>query len=278
MPNLNEDDSSSNSSSVVHNNSGWGSPTRESSSGISSATSTPNLPSSFGMFGASVFPTSGSSKPLKVKSRWRYSSDAESMKVPGDGLSSIDSMSIASSSIFGSCNSLDQENNLASDSEDLHGSSFETFQMPTNLIKKSGHLMFEAGDVELLDKIKKFQGIEDSIFRTERKISKESRGMVCDCFLTNEDIDRGEIGCNEDCLNRLLMVEWYVCKVFILYFYDVISTELNWPILNLFSGPRCPTGDRCTNKRFQKKEYSTLEVFKTEKKGHGLRTLQGIPE
>lgn len=33
--------------------------------------------------------------------------------------------------------------------------------------------------------------------------------MVCDCFLTEEEIERGELGCGEDCLNRLLMIEWY---------------------------------------------------------------------
>lgn len=205
MPNLNEDDSNSNSSSAVHNNSGWCSPTH-SSSGISSTGSTPNI-SSFGNFGP-IFPSSGSSKPLKVKSRWRYSSDAESMKMPGDG-SLGDSMSLAGSSVFGSSSSLDQDNPADADSN------MEMFEIPTNLVKRSGHLMFDPEDSELIDKIKKFSGIEDSIFRTERKISKESRGMVCDCFLTNEDIDRGEIGCNEDCLNRLLMVEWYVL-IFIL--------------------------------------------------------------
>lgn len=34
--------------------------------------------------------------------------------------------------------------------------------------------------------------------------------MVCDCVLTKEEISRGEMGCGEDCLNRLLMIEWYV--------------------------------------------------------------------
>lgn len=34
--------------------------------------------------------------------------------------------------------------------------------------------------------------------------------MVCDCFLTEEEIERGELGCGEDCLNRLLMIEWYI--------------------------------------------------------------------
>jgi len=41
-----------------------------------------------------------------------------------------------------------------------------------------------------------------------RMRSKEWRRMVCDCTLTKEEIGRGETGCGEDCLNRLLMIEW----------------------------------------------------------------------
>lgn len=41
-----------------------------------------------------------------------------------------------------------------------------------------------------------------------RYTNKETKRMVCDCFLTEEDIERGELGCGEDCLNRLLMIEW----------------------------------------------------------------------
>lgn len=41
-----------------------------------------------------------------------------------------------------------------------------------------------------------------------RTTSKEAKRMVCDCFLTKDEIVRGEMGCGEDCLNRLLMIEW----------------------------------------------------------------------
>ena len=44
-----------------------------------------------------------------------------------------------------------------------------------------------------------------------------------------------------------------------------------------FSGSRCPVGERCTNRRFQKKEYARCEIFKTEKKGFGLKALQELP-
>jgi len=32
--------------------------------------------------------------------------------------------------------------------------------------------------------------------------------MVCDCSLTEEDIANGEMACGDDCLNRMLMIEW----------------------------------------------------------------------
>ncbi|TMW46477.1 hypothetical protein DOY81_008445, partial [Sarcophaga bullata] len=54
---------------------------------------------------------------------------------------------------------------------------------------------------------------------------------------------RGELGCGEDCLNRLLMIE---------------------------CGPDCNVKERCTNKRFQKLLCSPCRVFRTEKKGFGI--------
>lgn len=47
-------------------------------------------------------------------------------------------------------------------------------------------------------------------FRFDRSTSKEAKRMVCDCFLTKEELSRGDMGCGEDCLNRLLMIEWLV--------------------------------------------------------------------
>jgi len=79
-----------------------------------------------------------------------------------------------------------------------------------NLVKKPGWILFDQSDVDLAEKLTKFQGIEENMFRSaHRKISKESRGLQCDCYLSKEEIARGEVGCNENCLNRLLMVEWY---------------------------------------------------------------------
>lgn len=79
---------------------------------------------------------------------------------------------------------------------------------------------------------------------------KDARSMVCDCILTKEERVRGVMGCLDDCLNRMLMIE---------------------------CGPKCTLGDHCLNKRFQKFQSAKVEVFKTRKKGWGLRTVTDLP-
>ncbi|XP_065202642.1 histone-lysine N-methyltransferase SETD2-like [Planococcus citri] len=101
-----------------------------------------------------------------------------------------------------------------------------------------------------LDSRPPFKQILENEYFTERSISKDAERMICDCVLTKEEIIRGEKGCGDDCLNRLLLIE--CCS-------------------------RCTLGERCSNKRFQKKEYAKCETFKTKKKGHGLRVLEDIP-
>lgn len=78
-----------------------------------------------------------------------------------------------------------------------------------NLMKKPGSILFDQTDTDLTEKLTKFQGIEENVFKSaQRKVSKESRGFQCDCYLSKEEIGNGEVGCNDNCLNRLLMVEW----------------------------------------------------------------------
>lgn len=86
--------------------------------------------------------------------------------------------------------------------------------------------------------------------KKKSKRSKEVRRMVCDCSLTKEEIARGEVGCGEDCLNRLLMIE---------------------------CGSRCPLRERCTNKRFQNFQYADVEVFNADEKGCGVRAVTPLP-
>ncbi|EEC17808.1 huntingtin interacting protein, putative [Ixodes scapularis] len=94
-----------------------------------------------------------------------------------------------------------------------------------------------------------YEDIEENLYRKKSKCKKEVRRMICDCSLTKDERDRGIMGCEEDCLNRLLMIE---------------------------CGSRCPNGDSCSNRRFQKKSYIKVEKFLTEKKGWGLRTVETL--
>lgn len=80
--------------------------------------------------------------------------------------------------------------------------------------------------------------------------------MICDCIITKEDIERGIPGCTEDCLNRLLMMEWYADSFEALspvtYRPSGERMRFNNHCFCFLSGSRCPTGEYCTNRRFQK--------------------------
>ncbi|XP_055909464.1 probable histone-lysine N-methyltransferase CG1716 isoform X2 [Eupeodes corollae] len=96
---------------------------------------------------------------------------------------------------------------------------------------------------DMEERLSNFRVIRENEYKCERVISKEAKRMLCDCFLTQEEEERGELGCGEDCLNRLLMIE---------------------------CGSDCTVRDRCTNRRFNKFLYSPCRVFRTEKKGFGI--------
>ena len=72
--------------------------------------------------------------------------------------------------------------------------------------------------------------------------------MVCDCILTKEERARGMMGCGDDCLNRMLMIEWYC-------YFGLLSCRfinVSFVIYFDYSGSRCTLGDHCSNKRFSK--------------------------
>ncbi|CAG9853837.1 unnamed protein product [Phyllotreta striolata] len=99
-------------------------------------------------------------------------------------------------------------------------------------------------------RLKQFVHLKENLYKTDRSGCKEAKKMLCDCFLTQEELDNNDYGCGEECLNRLLLIE---------------------------CGNLCTVGDRCTNKRFQKNLFAPVEVFNTEKKGLGLRAAANIP-
>ncbi len=82
-----------------------------------------------------------------------------------------------------------------------------------------------------------------------RKVNKQADGMECDCTMSKSDAAAGKKGCGDDCLNRLLMIE---------------------------CGKLCSLGKNCSNKKFQNIENAPVEVFKTKKKGFGLRAREDI--
>ena len=48
-----------------------------------------------------------------------------------------------------------------------------------------------------------------SRYRKKSKELKEAKRMVCDCTLPPlAERERGVMPCGEDCLNRMLMIEW----------------------------------------------------------------------
>lgn len=111
-------------------------------------------------------------KPVKVKSRWRRSSELE--------------MSVASPTVV----SKNSPQTIPESPQDGH----EKAQ--------------KAAEEEVTVRLKQFVHLKENQYLTERVSCKEAKKMTCDCVLTHEEIERGEFGCGEDCLNRLLMIEW----------------------------------------------------------------------
>ncbi|KAJ8320909.1 hypothetical protein KUTeg_002496 [Tegillarca granosa] len=71
-----------------------------------------------------------------------------------------------------------------------------------------------------------FERIEENIYLGERKVSKKMkqvRRMLCDCTTSKEDREMGYEACGEDCLNRMLYIEWYVRQ-----YSDVEPFQTDW--------------------------------------------------
>ncbi|XP_063376653.1 probable histone-lysine N-methyltransferase CG1716 [Cydia fagiglandana] len=160
--------------------------------------------------------------PVKVKSRWRRSSELEM------GANSPANSPLASPSL---------------------PQRLQPVPEALNAEDQTHTLTKEAYDKIIDERMKQFQHLDENEYLCERMISKDTKKMICDCFMTKEEIERGELGCGEDCLNRLLMIE---CN------------------------SRCPVGDRCTNRRFEKRENGALKVFYADKKGCGVEAADDI--
>ena len=98
----------------------------------------------------------------------------------------------------------------------------------------------------------KFSYLDENVYLfkyKKSKCNKETKRMTCDCSTSEQERCLGFVPCGEDCLNRMLMIE---------------------------CGSRCACENYCTNKRFQRKEYSFIFPFQTDNKGWGLKALDEI--
>lgn len=117
-------------------------------------------------------------------------------------------------------------------------------------VKNEEH--YETIDVENDARLSQFVTIKDNIYLkpSDKVICKINKTMKCDCTITEDEIKNGELGCTFNCINRLLYIE---CS------------------------PKCRCGEFCDNQQFQRYNYSPISVFKTEKKGFGIRADADIP-
>lgn len=132
-----------------------------------------------------------SPKPVKVKSRWRRTSELEQVVVRNGN------------SDQSSCNN-----------SPLSMSPKTSFGLPTSsdrkeeLLEEKNQTALSENIAIIEERLKSFEIVEENQYLTSRKTSKEVKRMLCDCTLSKEEIARGELGCGEDCINRLLMIEW----------------------------------------------------------------------
>ncbi|CAO3565467.1 unnamed protein product [Mortierella alpina] len=95
-----------------------------------------------------------------------------------------------------------------------------------------------------------YQQIEHNIYRgTNTGNSPVDDCLPCQCKY-NPHRDPRWKACGPDCINRNLLVE-------------CIEDD-------------CPCGSYCLNRRFQMKQNADVDVVKTEKKGFGLRAMEGL--
>ena len=83
---------------------------------------------------------------------------------------------------------------------------------------------------EVDKRIKSFKPLKENQYLCKRVVNKQSKKMQCDCTYSKEEMNQGEKGCGDDCLNRLLYIE---------------------------CGKSCILDSNCSNKRFLLPEQSS---------------------
>lgn len=59
------------------------------------------------------------------------------------------------------------------------------------------------------ERLKRYETIRDNIYpkKSDKKVCKVNKTMKCDCTITEEEVKSGELGCQFNCINRLLYIE-----------------------------------------------------------------------
>ncbi|GIY63170.1 histone-lysine N-methyltransferase SETD2, partial [Caerostris extrusa] len=63
---------------------------------------------------------------------------------------------------------------------------------------------------EKRDIVPTYIALEENVYLFEKKRTKrqkEVRRMLCECTVSKEELENGVLGCQDECLNRLLMIE-----------------------------------------------------------------------
>lgn len=107
--------------------------------------------------------------------------------------------------------------------------------------RKKTEQELEKEKIDTENAMRSFIFMADNEYRCKRKIDKHLK-LVCNCF--------GTTACGNDCENRLVSIE---CS------------------------SKCVLTENCSNRRFQNHENAPCIVFKTEKKGYGLKARSCIP-
>lgn len=102
------------------------------------------------------------------------------------------------------------------------------------------------------ERLKRYDTIRDNIYskKSDKKVCKVNKTMKCDCTITEEEVKSGELGCQYNCINRILYIE---------------------------CGAKCRCGEYCDNQQFQRYNYADCSVFDTMIKGFGIRANRDIP-
>ncbi|KAI9304731.1 hypothetical protein BJ944DRAFT_163042 [Cunninghamella echinulata] len=124
----------------------------------------------------------------------------------------------------------------------------QEFQLPLDIIEDYEHdRLFLSGNSSTKKPPRYIRLLNNAFI--ERRPRKADQQSICQCQKSTDD----SLGCGEDCLNRMMFIE---CDP-----------------------ATCPCENKCSNQQFRKREVvKELEIFLTESRGWGLRTLVPIKQ